>query len=230
MNGVDRVVFDALGQLVGRVPRFDLFMQDWVPDDVLLKGDVAMAVVWWAWFRRDEPVRDRRTTLIGAIMATAVAVILGRALGHLLPFRVRPCFDPGLGIHLPAGGHDGFRRWSSMPSDHAMVWGAIAAGVSAISTGAGILLWFVGIVLVCLPRVYVGLHFPTDILVGLAIGAAVGWAFTRYRLREALASRLLRWEKTHAGAFYACAFLVTAHLAGMFLSLRVLASRVLHGE
>jgi len=203
----------------------------WVKDDFLLKGDLAMALVWWGWFRRDEPVRDRRATLVGALMATAIAVILGRALGHLLPFRLRPCFDSALAIHLPPGAStSSLRTWSSMPSDHAMVWGAIAMGVSVASTGAGILLWFVGIVLVCLPRVYVGLHFPTDVLVGLAIGAVVGWASTRARLREAVAEPLLRWERSYPGAFYACGFLVTVHLAGMFLSLRMLVSRLLHGE
>ncbi len=220
-----------MGLFAGCLPRFDLFVRAWIADDIGLKGDLAMAVVWWAWFRREEDVRRRRATVLAAVIATAAAVVLGRALGHLLPFRMRPYSDPTLGLHWPAGGSiAALRVWSSFPSDHAMVWAAIAVGIGAVSLRAGLFLGFVGFFTVCLPRVYVGLHFATDVLAGWIIGMLMGWLLTRPRIRDRLAAPFLRWEAANPGLFYAAAFMATLHLAAMFWNIRQLAGRLLHAS
>jgi len=60
----------------------------------------------------------------------------------------------------------------SFPSDHAVMAGAVAAGIllthrrlGALVSGAALLMAFA--------RVYVGAHFPLDVVAGLAFGAAV---------------------------------------------------------
>src|SRR5206468_704440 len=105
-------------------------------------------------------------------------------VGMVFPFRLRPIHDPSLHLHLPFGARDtALRAWNSFPSDHAMVWAALTTGVAAVSPLAGGLIGIVAVFLICLPRVYLGLHYPTDILGGFAIGAIIAWAFTHTRVR-----------------------------------------------
>ncbi|HXI54688.1 MAG TPA: phosphatase PAP2 family protein [Polyangia bacterium] len=230
MNIVDRSIFDGIAH-IRAFPALDVFVRVWNSEEIGFKADLAMAVVWWAWFRPGRPADDdRRSAVLGAIMATAAAVILGRALSHLLPFRMRPFTDPSLHLSFPVGTSSvGLRHWSSFPSDHAMVWGALAAGIGAVSVGAGALLFVVGVVVVCVPRIYVGQHYPTDILAGLAIGALVGWVMTRPRISRVISRPFLEWESKQPAWFYALAFLLTLHLADMFTVLRKLGYTLLHG-
>ncbi|HEX3695091.1 MAG TPA: phosphatase PAP2 family protein [Polyangia bacterium] len=230
MNVIDRTVFDAFGQIAGSSPRFDAFIRIWVSEEIGFKSDLAMAAVWWTWFRPGNNARSQRSAVLSAIVGTAVAVFLGRILSHAFPFRMRPFADPSLHLTLPSGSSRfGLRLWSSFPSDHALVWAAIATGMGAVSTGVGILLWTVGAILVCAPRVYVGLHFPTDILAGFAIGALVGWGITRPRICEVLSQPFLLWESRRPSWFYAAAFLLTLHVADMFSVVRMLGYTLLHG-
>jgi len=63
---------------------------------------------------------------------------------------------------------------SSMPSGHAAraVAGAIAG--ARLIPGAGWLLWPFGL-LVMVSRVYVGVHWPTDVLAGAIVGLFCAW-------------------------------------------------------
>lgn len=69
----------------------------------------------------------------------------------------------------------------SFPSDHAVMAGAAAVGLLIASRRIG--WWAVGAALVmAFARVYVGAHYPQDVLAGLALGglvAAVGWLVLR---------------------------------------------------
>lgn len=66
----------------------------------------------------------------------------------------------------------------SMPSDHAVVAGAVIAGVLIYSWRLGILAVLVGFAL-AFDRIYVGAHYPADVLVGLVFGAVVATGLYR---------------------------------------------------
>jgi membrane-associated phospholipid phosphatase len=81
----------------------------------------------------------------------------------------------------------------SLPSDHATMAGAVAAGLflanrrwGTIAAAAALLMAFT--------RVYVGAHYLSDVLAGLALGAAVaviGW-WAVVPLLDRLVARLAR--------------------------------------
>jgi membrane-associated phospholipid phosphatase len=76
-----------------------------------------------------------------------------------------------------------------------------------VSRPAGLLVLLYSLLFVDLPRLYLGLHYPSDILGGLIVGFAVAWIATLPPIREAVSPRLLRFLERRPGTFYACFFL-----------------------
>jgi membrane-associated phospholipid phosphatase len=80
----------------------------------------------------------------------------------------------------------------SFPSDHAAAAAAIAVVVLLVHRRLGVLVLALA-ALVCFARVYVGAHYPGDVLAGAGIGVVVAlllWrplAFVPTRINDALA-------------------------------------------
>jgi undecaprenyl-diphosphatase len=74
----------------------------------------------------------------------------------------------------------------SFPSDHAVMAGAVVAGVFLISRRLGWLAVLAAVVM-AFSRVYIAAHYPQDVAAGVALGAAVSL------LGFWLARRLLLW-------------------------------------
>lgn len=66
---------------------------------------------------------------------------------------------------------------SSMPSHHTLVSVALALSAYSASKRIGIAYWLLAI-LIAISRVYVGVHYPTDLIVG-ALLAYIVWRFVR---------------------------------------------------
>ncbi|MDQ2960905.1 MAG: phosphatase PAP2 family protein, partial [Candidatus Dormibacteraeota bacterium] len=115
------------------------------------------------WFHRDG-LRVGVAFGLGVVVALAVGAILGSLWSEQRPFVVDH-FTP-LVAHSTDGG---------FPSDHLLVVGAM---VGACWVRARALAWAtVGVaVLVAVGRVYVGLHYPVDVVAGFAVGVGCGLA------------------------------------------------------
>lgn len=229
VNRFDASIVIGLNSLVGRSPSFDSAIA-LLGSSELLKGAVFVSLLWWHWFRAGDTqrVRHARGHLAATLTAGLVGIVLARTLALMLPFRIRPRFEPELHFAPVKSAGAWFVDWSGFPSDHAVIFAALTFGLGYLSKRLGVFAFVYMLVVVALPRVYLGYHYPTDILAGLAIGIAVAYCFNAAPLRERIAAPLLRWEQHHASSFYVALFLLSYQLATMFNSLRDIASAAVH--
>ena len=183
------------------------------------------ALVWLLWFS-DHSFRCRLAILEGFI-GMFVAFAVARELGNWLPERVRPLhsgdphFTPPLGIP-----DDMLEHWSSFPSDHAAVFFALSTSLWLASRRVGAIAYAWSIFIVCLPRIFAGWHYASDIIAGAAIGIFVAVVVAR-----PIAAKLGPWvwaaEKRHQAFFYAAFFVLSYQFTTMFDDVRR-AGRALH--
>lgn len=119
------------------------------------------------WFLA-RPYRDPKWKLacLSGLTSAGIAMATNQVISHLWE-RPRPFVAHEQATHLLAARSAD----PSFPSDHAAVAFAIAFGVFAFSRRAGIG-FLVAATLISLSRIALGLHYPTDVLAGLAIGFA----------------------------------------------------------
>lgn len=215
----DTTLFRAVNRFAG------LWFLDSLTDieenTLLLKGGLFMAVYCWLWFESRGRKQDtKRQTLIAMLMAGFAALFIARALAHVIPFRIRPMYADPLYRHPVYDVTPNMENWSSFPSDTAALFFALAMGVFLIWRAAGALLLAYTTVWICLPRLYLGLHYPSDLIVGAWIGAASAclfWFLARTRLfGRWIGGPLLRLEDRYPPIFYILAFPVVYEAGLMF--------------
>ena len=145
---------------------------------------IVLVAAWFAagWLRRQ--AADRRGA-ITALLAAVVALAINQGISHLW-FRPRPFVSHPADVHLLVG----HVRDASFPSDHAAAAFAIAAVLLAFHRRLGLVLLAVA-ALLAYARVYVGDHYPGDVLAGALIGLVVAGALmTWLNWLPALVARL----------------------------------------
>jgi len=138
----------------------------------LLYGVAPAALGLWFYKQRKHALK----VLVVAVLAIAACDLLSYRV--LKPWAKRPRPEyAGIGAikRVPEGGRLGF------PSNHAGNAAAGAAVLSVAYPAASVVFWALAI-LVAYSRVYVGMHYPLDVLAGLAIGAMIGWPWAALML------------------------------------------------
>ncbi|MEU9011789.1 phosphatase PAP2 family protein [Streptomyces sp. NPDC048479] len=137
---------------------------------------VLMLAAWW----RVRPGASPRTAMALAAPLIVVAAFIADTMIKSLVSEQRPCrtlHTVTLEACPPMG------DWS-FPSNHAAIAAAAAVAIwfthrrlGAIAVPAALLMAF--------SRVWVGAHYPHDVIVGLIVGAAVAWPLTLAARRTA---------------------------------------------
>ena len=209
----------------------------YVEEGNLFKGGIVMTAYCWSWFTgRGEGREARRRTILAALASALLALIVNRAVASGLPLRVRPMYEAGIGYHAPSLPLTfDLENWSSFPSDHATYFFALSAGLFFLSRPVGLLMMLYSAIWVCLPRLYFGIHYPSDLafgaLLGVAVAVAVRMAMTAKNgtLERRATAPILAFERRHPGPFYAAAFVVSFEMAAMFDDVRSAARALAHG-
>jgi undecaprenyl-diphosphatase len=220
INPFDVSIIHFINQFAQRSWLFDTSLY-FISENALIKGGAITALFWWAWFREGEGKTRRREFIVSGLAMAFVSLFVARALALWLPFRERPLRVAALNFHLPIGITDSnLIHWSSFPSDHAALFFSLATSIYFISRRLGLLAYCHAFFIVCLPRVYLGLHFPTDILSGALLGIGITDLCLIKHLRTAIARKPLAWSESAPAYFYASFYLVLFLIATNFDSLR----------
>lgn len=172
LRRLQRDWFTAVNQFAQNTPALHTPMRAYAVYGVVL-FTVLLALAWWQ-ARRDHDPRAMAAALwapVGALAAIGLNQPLGNLVAEARPYRVFPH-----ALVLVTRTQD-----FSFPSDHAVMAGAVAAGILLVDRRLGAFT-VVAALLLAFDRVYVGAHFPLDVIAGLAFGAAVtilGWLAAR---------------------------------------------------
>jgi undecaprenyl-diphosphatase len=154
--------------------------------------------------------------------------MIARILAWSLPFRERPLHNPSLHFQVPFGVDiTSLIGWSSFPSDHATLYFALAVTFLYVSRLIGVAGLLYAAIVICLPRIYLGIHYPTDILVGACLGIGVASLGRLKRLRNRVTNPLWQWLEKRQASFYAFLFVWSFSLADQFDDIRALGSAAL---
>lgn len=184
-------------------------------------GVPVVALIWGEWFGSEDT--ERRARLILGMVAVIGAGILSRGLQHLLVTHSRPFYDPALGFHLPSVlGQTPFNTWNSFPSDHASVLFGLAATIASVRPRMGLAV-FLWLVFAESARAYLGAHYPSDLIGGAALGAALVWLAQVPRGTRWLAGKIVDWARLSPSLFYTGAFFLSYQIATIFKDIRNIA-------
>jgi undecaprenyl-diphosphatase len=178
MQNLDILVTQSINGLSGHVGLLDLVMVTVTKIGVPL---LILAVVasWWVGTN----ARSDRHIAVASALSFAISLALNQII-LLMVHRVRP-YDAGVTHLLIARSAD-----PSFPSDHATATFAVVFAYLLALRFSKAFWFFLMALLIVFTRVYVGTHYVTDILGGIAT-AFIGAAAVRIAYRED--TRIDRW-------------------------------------
>jgi undecaprenyl-diphosphatase len=220
MNSVDLYLLQFLNSFAHRSYLFDAAVS-FLADQPLLKGALLTSALWLGWFRPDPSQKRRRELVISTLAATITSVFLAKLIRHLLPFRLRPIHDAASGVTLPYHvSSESLWNWSSFPSDTAAMVFALAGGLLLMRGRWGWLAILYSLVVIGIPRIYLGYHYPSDVIAGALIGFLTALIMGRDEIRTPLSKPFLAWSQHYPGPFYCALFLLTYEVATVFENTR----------
>jgi len=131
-----------------------------------------------------------RRASVAAVLSAGLGLAVGKVISELVD-RARPFVADPHGVHL----FSGHAADPGFPSDHATAAFAIAVAILLRKRDWGIVALVLAAVL-SVGRVALGVHYPSDVLAGAALGAAAALALWAPPLRSRI-DRLSDWLGSH---------------------------------
>jgi undecaprenyl-diphosphatase len=228
----DLTLMNFMTSFAGKSPLFDHALSLVTRLDIF-KGVPLICLFWFTWFevRPNEPqtkIDKRREQLIVILFGTIISGCISRALQLALSLHKRPALSD---LHMTFPGDHSWmltaNPWNSFPSDHAMLFAALCYGLWTVNRNVGLIAFVWTLLIIDIPRIFLGMHFPSDIIGGTIFGMicmAGILALPHDRLRV----RIYEWKKSHQGLFVMAAFFVTDAIAHMLFDLRQIATSLSH--
>ena len=161
---MDRSLYKTINRFADRTSWAHGLMRFYAKDGVVLFA-VLLLIGWWLGRTSSTPIAKVSAAVwtgAGALLALAINQPIGATID-----RARP-YNAIANMHLLVDKTTDF----SFASDHATIAGAVAAGLWLVNRHLGIMATIAAVAM-AFARVYVGAHYPGDVLGGLVLGAVV---------------------------------------------------------
>jgi undecaprenyl-diphosphatase len=181
---VDETLFLWINGLAGKWPFLDEFLKGIANDYFFIVSSCLVLLALWFGTREINQREENQKAIIGASVSLGIATAIVRIF-NLFYFSPRPFTElpTNLLFYQPTD--------PSFPSNSTAIVFAIAIAILLADRKAGAFLLFLA-GLHGFSRIYVGVHYPSDVLGGAAIGAATAFLIFRLiKLLEPWPSRLL---------------------------------------
>ena len=146
-----------------------IFFAEWFPFLVIIS-----AAVYEFFIQEDEGeiFRSILRTLFAVLVVWIIVLLAKIGFSSPRPFVDTPGIMPLIDVSDPYG---------SFPSAHAAVFGTLAG--SLLASHFHVWRWFLlAAILIAMARVAVGVHWPSDVIVGTFFGLAAGFFITQFLL------------------------------------------------
>lgn len=224
-NSLDFIIIHWMNQFASDSAHFNKLIS-YVSGATLFKGLPMMAMMWYFWFKNASGKTDSRQTILAALLGCFIALVLARILNNVVPFHPRPFANPALSLHPLVGliepEEQNLYHWNSFPSDHAALFFGLATGIFVISRSLGAFVFLYVLIFIALPRIYLGIHYPMDILGGALLGIGSVGLCAHHRVIRSFGEPCMRLLERYPAAFQTSLFIVTFELGRMFEDFRPL--------
>jgi membrane-associated phospholipid phosphatase len=211
----DRPLTVLINSFVDRSALFDHLAVGF-SDYATFSGVVLMALIWGCWF--DTKDVERRARILVGTLASFGATVISRSLQKALPTHPRPFYDPVLNFQRPLDLELPYNTWNSFPSDHVTVFAGFVV-VIWIARSRFVVFAIVWTIFVEASRIYMGAHYPSDLIGGAAMGAIAVWmAQAPWLISSGI--KVTRWEQSSPFLFYMSAFFVSYQIATLIVDIR----------
>ena len=171
MGVLDTIVFSAVNGFAGRAAMLDgvmVFLAQAAPY-------IFAAIFAVAFWRAPRPAERLRRSIVYAVLAGLLALLVNAVVSAIY-FRPRPFVTLAGHVHLLVA----HAADASFPSDHTAGSFAFAAAM-AFAGGAWSIAFYILAAMVAIARVFVGVHWPTDVIAGALVGILSGRVILRTR-------------------------------------------------
>jgi membrane-associated phospholipid phosphatase len=219
-------IFHAINGFCGRSVSLDRLVSNL--DAFGLKGIAISGVFGVLWFKPGEDQARRHEVLVATLVAMSLTILAIRGISLLAPYEVRPMFTPDIGYRAPLYKFMPTQEdWSCFPSDQAGMMFSLTVGCWFASRLAASLMTIFSIVSM-LARVYVGGHYPGDVLIGALVGIGITIALNMEPLRAFIAAPFLAIERRAPALFYGVLLAALFEAGVMFSTVRSVGKAIIH--
>jgi undecaprenyl-diphosphatase len=174
-NSFNIAIIEWLNQYSQFSLKFNLVIA-YIENAYAFKGLAVISMLWYLWLKDSNLLSETKFIVFSAIISCILALIVTSAINYIAPFQPTPMANELIGFQIPSGvdinksANTGHGWINSFPSHHATMFYALATGIFLASRRFGYFAFIYVTLFIAFPRIYLGYHYPTDIIAGATVG------------------------------------------------------------